>query len=276
MKRLIAAGLLSVSPTIAIAVPSVTSQTPAINILTALEADNIVVNFNENIKAASVTNSSFIVTGSLSGPHTGTFAVSGSQITLNPTEDFKVGETVTVTLTTGIQNDASSAPMAIPQTWQFKIITLGIGKGNFSSHPTTPTFGSTGEDGYDIVLGDLDGDGDLDAFIVTYDLELIFLNDGTGNFTAHPVTPSIDGGDDSKEAVLGDIDGDGDLDVIVSTYNDVGEKVWINDGIGNFSAHPTTPTFGSSIGKYSAISMGDLDGDGDLDVVAAKYGGDSL
>jgi hypothetical protein len=179
MKNLIAAGLLGVSPTAALAVPSVSTQTPTINFLTALTTDNVVVNFNEAIEPTSVTSSSFIVTGSLSGAHNDTPSVSGSTVTLNPSKDFEPGETVTVTLTTGIQNTSSEA-LAAPQTWQFTV-KAAVASGNFLD--SGQSLGSSSSN--DVTLGDVDGDGDLDAFVTNTSGEAnrVWLNNGSGTFT---------------------------------------------------------------------------------------------
>lgn len=69
----------------------------------------------------------------------------------------------------------------------------------------------------------------------------------------------------------GDIDDDGDLDVIFSGVDGV-EKgaVMINDGNGNF-----TPQAGERIFKMGTggnIKFGDIDGDGDLDVIFVGWG----
>lgn len=135
--------------------------------------------------------------------------------------------------------------------------------GSFYPHPVTPTFGSGGA--VDVALGDIDGDGDLDA-IVSGEMQTVWLNNGSGTFTPHPDTPSFgDDGITSYEVVLGDIDGDGDLDAVVTNFSSA-STVWLNDGTGAYSAHPTTPSFG---GAAAMISLGDLDGDGDLDVINA-------
>jgi hypothetical protein len=71
----------------------------------------------------------------------------------------------------------------------------------------------------------------------------------------------------------GDIDNDGDLDVIVSGDaagdNEAG-AILINDGTGNF----TEQTGGRVItaGRGGNIHFGDIDGDGDLDVIFAGWG----
>ena len=63
------------------------------------------------------------------------------------------------------------------------------------------------------------------------------------------------------EAALGDFDSDGDLDLFVNHLNNLPNKVWLNDGSGNFS--DSGQNLGSS---YSVgIALGDLDGDNDLD-----------
>jgi hypothetical protein len=137
--------------------------------------------------------------------------------------------------------------------------------GTFFAHGT---FGS--QRSQLVALGDLDGDGDLDAFVANAqaDPETVFLNDGTGNFSAHPTTPSF-GANNSLGVALGDLDNDGDLDAVVANFDDQPESVWLNNGVGAFTAHPTASTFGA--GDSSDVALGDLDGDGDLDAVITNH-----
>ena len=72
------------------------------------------------------------------------------------------------------------------------------------------------------------------------------------------------GNSTSSKVVLGDIDNDGDLDAIVSNWNHQftqNSKIWFNDGEGIFSE--STQTMPPSLANSS---LGDIDGDGDLDV----------
>ncbi len=146
-------------------------------------------------------------------------------------------------------------------------IWLNDGAGNFIAHPTTP--GIPGTLGQGVALGDLDGDTDLDVLVANLGAneETVWLNDGAGNFTAHPTTPEFEGGS-STDVALSDLDGDGDLDAVVANYDDEPETVWLNDGAGNFTAHPTTPEFG--LDSSYAVALGDLDGDTDIDAVVAN------
>ena len=113
----------------------------------------------------------------------------------------------------------------------------------------------------DIAVGDVDGDGDVDAIVVNDggQANRVWINDGSGVFTA-----STFGGNNSERVAIGDVDADGDLDVVVANSNG-GNGVYLNDGSGAFSQGGTfdnDPSFG--------IDLGDLDGDGDLDAVVAN------
>ena len=112
---------------------------------------------------------------------------------------------------------------------------------------------------------DFDGDGDVDI-VVSYALEkgiFLFENDGSQNFTFQ-LKEEIE----AMQMRGADIDLDGDIDIItnVKTNTDPNLVWYENDGALNGKLHTisTTP-------KLSLNFTVDLDGDGDMDVIA---GGD--
>ena len=124
-------------------------------------------------------------------------------------------------------------------------------------------------------LADLDGDGDLDIYLVQSGplgegpsplLDRVYLNAGDGRFEPGPV---VQGGDGYGMGVAtGDYDNDGDVDVYVTN---VGANALLrNDGSGNFENVAETAGVADPGWGASAAFL-DLDADGDLDLYVANY-----
>ncbi|MEX1276526.1 MAG: FG-GAP-like repeat-containing protein, partial [Bacteroidota bacterium] len=98
----------------------------------------------------------------------------------------------------------------------------------------------------------------------------------TTNIVAQTFSPNVDfaTGVDPRALAIGDLDGDSKPDIVVANLNSGTVSVFRNTSvIGTLTAASLAPKvdFATGGGSPWAVALGDIDGDGKLDIVIARY-----
>jgi len=135
----------------------------------------------------------------------------------------------------------------------------------------TPTEVAVGRRPVDLAAGDLDRDGALDLVSADAGDRTISIRlRRDGDWVAAPGGPvAVDV--DPHLLALADFDRDGDLDLVVTGHDADGARLWLGDGTGRFTPAPGSPfpATGATRPHNHGLVVGDLDSDGDPDVITA-------
>jgi len=129
-----------------------------------------------------------------------------------------------------------------------------------------------------IATADFNDDGFLDVVAVGGTQDLV-VHAGDGDAADIPnsdfgyfnyLTDFTTGGSSNPTDVLAqDFDGDGDMDLAVVLFGNNSVGIYLNDGSGIFTPHPSSPFATGASGVYG-LDAGDVDKDGDLDIAVAS------
>jgi hypothetical protein len=154
------------------------------------------------------------------------------------------------------------------------ILYLNDGNGNFTED-TNNSFTQLYDYG-SLTFGDTDGDGDMDLIQTGKDINnnyftVFYINDGNGNFTENTSANLINIA--AGKVIVEDLNNNGNSDLIISGL-DVDNsfmnttKIYFNDGAGNFTEDTQNQISGHYLG---GIDLGDINGDGNVDLVITGY-----
>ena len=170
---------------------------------------------------------------------------------------------------------------------EFGWITVGrilylenLGVRNQQGHPTfQPATLDDRPGGIHVPVVDLDGDSKPDFLALIsqhHETVVAFLNRGAGQFEKKEVftAPHPHWGTSGIEPV--DLDRDGDLDILLTAGDTMDDQVRFKpyQGVSWLENRGSYPFVHHSIGRYYGAmraEAGDLDGDGDLDVIATSW-----
>lgn len=156
----------------------------------------------------------------------------------------------------------------------------GVARAQRWQDATASCLGTTAQWTNKVEVADVDGDGKVDLLLAnggnysspgTAEATRVFKNTWGGAANCAEISAEVVGGFTglSRAIKAADVDGDGDLDLLTGGSYQTQAKLFVRDGTTWTDATARLPQVSTSIGD---AEFGDVDNDGDIDLVLADWG----
>jgi hypothetical protein len=155
---------------------------------------------------------------------------------------------------------------------KYVTVLLGDGRGGFTAAAHSPFTVSSRPHPHGIAFGDFNSDGSLDFVVDDWgnNQVTVVFGDGKGSFASPGVSFSV-GKMPYQKVRVADVNKDGKPDIITTNTEGGNVTVLLGDGKGTFRQASGSP-FGANPRPF-AVAIGDVNGDGILDLAIANYSG---
>lgn len=183
------------------------------------------------------------------------------------TQNLVAGERVRGICLADFENDGDPDIIATSFASNRVALFTNDGAGKFGLLPDTF---DTGDGEWSCATGDMNADGLMDVTIGTRTSNelTVMLSNGDGSFTE---SSRVAANGDPWMLAAGDIDRDGDVDIAAANANAKTLTVFMGSDSGDLASPVSYNLAEDDEGFPLAVDLGDLDGDGDLDIVTSDF-----
>jgi hypothetical protein len=202
------------------------------------------------------------------------FIVNGDG-SFQPAVSYSVGNGATSVVTGDFNGDGRLDLAVANQNDHTVSILMGKGDGTFQA--AVPYQAGT-VDVAAVAIGDFNGDGKLDLALTnpSSDTVSVLLGNGDGTFQAAVTYATGNSGDHPIAVNAADFNGDGKLDLAVTNLNARTVAILLGSGDGTFQPQVSYSTTGGAMIGPSAMTTGDFNGDGKVDLAITDQDDNSV